>query len=91
MQAIRTTYHAPTATKGPRITAVNAWGDKCTVPVFNVSNMGENDHLRATEALCDKLHWKGRLIAGELRDGMVFVFDPESSPSVPNNLTRPTT
>ena len=54
-QAIRTTYHGPTDTKGSRFTA-RANGGSITVS-YDYSLAIDRNHVRAAEALALKLEW----------------------------------
>lgn len=54
-QAITTTYIGPSNTRGSRIKA-RAWCGTITVP-YNGSEGSELNHMRAAQALCEKLGW----------------------------------
>ena len=73
MKAIVTKYHGPTNNRGSRITASDGDGNRVTISYpYELSN--ENVHRAAAEALCKKMNWTGRLVAGGLKRGYVFVF-----------------
>lgn len=73
--AIITKYHAPTGTRGARISAT--WGDdRITVPYDNTDGAGGPAHRKAAEAICEQCGHAGlaaRLIEGSLPNGR-FVF-----------------
>jgi protein involved in temperature-dependent protein secretion len=70
MKAITTTYHGPTNTRGARISATDSDGNRVSVPY---SHSG-NEHDEAAMALCRKMGWHGRLIAGHTKQGRVYVW-----------------
>ncbi len=74
MKAIRTKYFGPTDFRGSRIKATD--GDNSVTIAYPHELSGEAVHRKAAELLCFRLHWKGTLIAGSLKDGYVFVFAP---------------
>jgi len=73
MKAIVTKYHGPTNNRGSRITASDEDGNKITIP-YPYELSGEDVHRKAAEALCQKMNWPGKLVAGSLKNGYVFVF-----------------
>jgi hypothetical protein len=75
MKAIRTKYHGPTTTKGAKIVASDDDGNRVSIS-YSYGLSGEAAHRKAADALCTKMHWKGEIIGGSLRDGYVFVFVP---------------
>jgi hypothetical protein len=76
MKAIQTTYKGPTNTRGSRIIASDCDGNKVTIP-YPYDLSGSEVHRKAADALCAKMQWKGEMIGGWLKNGMVFVFTPE--------------
>jgi hypothetical protein len=76
MKAIQTTYKGPTNTRGSWIIASDCDGNKVTIP-YPYDLSGEAVHRKAADALCAKMQWKGEMIGGWLKNGMVFVFTPE--------------
>jgi hypothetical protein len=94
MKAIVTKYHGPTDTRGSRITASDSDNNRVTVAVseleararqagVKLSMSGEELHLFAAQALCEKMNWSGSdtLVGGGLKKGYVFVFT-EPSPDL---------
>jgi hypothetical protein len=76
MQTISTTYHGPTDTHGPRITARSSSGFSATVPA-DTDKDGPARHWPAAQALARRLGWQGTMQAGATRAGFVFAFiDP---------------
>ena len=73
MQAITTIYHGPTYSKGSRIIASNCDG-KRLVMSYDCALNNDANHKKAALALRDKMGWKGRLIGGGIKNGMVWVF-----------------
>ena len=73
MKAIVTKYHGPTNFKGARITASDEDGNRVTIP-YPYELSGEAVHRKAAEALCSKMKWTGKLVAGGIKNGYVFVF-----------------
>lgn len=73
MKAIQTKYVGPTNTKGSRIIATDNDGNKVTIS-YPYELSGEDVHRKAAQALCDKMNWKGEMIAGWVKNGYVFVF-----------------
>ena len=79
MQAITTRFHGPTDCKGPRISATSGGGHRVYIDVpDNMHSGSEDTHGLAAVALCKKLGWTGRMVAGATRDGYAFVFLPRS-------------
>ena len=72
-KAIVTKYHGPTNTRGSRISASDGDGNRVSVS-YDHALSGEAVHRVAAEALCAKMKWTGRPVAGGLRDGYAFVF-----------------
>src|SRR5262249_46546078 len=62
-----------TDTKGSRITAFDSNGNKVTVSYDHASH---DPHRDAVVKLCRKMNWTGKLIAGGMDNGYVFVFLP---------------
>lgn len=71
-QAITTKYHGPTNTKGARISATTESGIRITIG-YPYELSGEACHRKAAEALCAKMGWNRRLVAGATKRGYVFV------------------
>jgi hypothetical protein len=78
MKAITTRFHGPTDTKGSRVSATDEDGNRITISYSQVLN-SEAAHAEAAIALCRKLGWAGRLIAGGTKHGYVFTFEHEQS------------
>ena len=72
-KAIVTRYKGPTDTKGSRITADDGDGNRISIP-YPHELSGEACHLKAAEALRDKMGWTGKLAGGGTRTGYAFVF-----------------
>lgn len=71
MKAIITKYHEPTNFKGSRISASAEGGDR-----IYISYPHELSGDEVADALCKKLNWCGKLIAGSgLHGEVIFVFD----------------
>lgn len=72
-QAIETHYIGPTNFRGARILARAAAG-KIVVPWDGKLGIEQN-HAVAAKALCDKMGWSGKYVAGGLADdsGMAWV------------------
>jgi len=87
MKAIRTKYLGPTNYRGARISASDEDGNRITIP-YPHELSGEAVHRKAADALCTKMHWCGRLIGGSLKNGYVFVFDPDKRFTI-NDQMRP--
>ena len=73
MKAIRTKYHGPTDTRGPRITASDEDGNRVSIP-YPYELSGEAVHRKAADRLCEKMNWTGQLAGGALKNGYVFVW-----------------
>ena len=73
MKAIRTKYHAPTDTRGSRITASDEDGNRVSIP-YPYELSGEAVHRKAADRLCEKMNWTGQLAGGALKNGYVFVW-----------------
>lgn len=86
MQAIKTVYLGPTDTRGSCIKATAENGASITIDYPHERNTGADAHSVAAVALCHKLGWDGKLIAGALKDCYVFVF-AESQPVYDIGLT----
>lgn len=74
-QSISTRYIGPTDFRGSRVKATASGGLSKTIPWDDTLGIDEN-HTAAAIALCKKLGWKGKLVAGSDRQGRgnVFVF-----------------
>lgn len=73
MQAIITKFHPATDTKGARISAT-CNGGKVYISYPHECSEGEQVHKQAAIALCNKMNWKGELVAGCLPDGKGYAF-----------------
>lgn len=73
MKAITTKYLGATNTRGARIVASDQDNNRVVIPYPHELNT-EQAHEAAAKALCLKMQWTGRLIAGSLNRGYVFVF-----------------
>lgn len=75
-QAITTTFHGPTDTKGSRVTARAAAGS-CTVECEDSYSI-EDNHAAAARKLAERFNWAGRFFIGSIhRGGYVFVLADE--------------
>jgi hypothetical protein len=74
MKAITTKYHGATNSRGSRIIASDGDRNRVSIPYPHEAHQGEEAHSLAAIALCRKMNWNGRLIAGSLKDGYVFVW-----------------
>lgn len=73
MQAIETKFLGPTNTRGARIVARTANGQKITVPFDHASRTGIDAHAPAAYALARKMGWGGDWFGGTLENSYVFV------------------
>jgi hypothetical protein len=88
MQAIKTTYHGPTDTRGARIKAACERGS-CYIPYPYELGPGEECHIAAADELCRRFYeedakrygfapeqstWNRPRITGALKDCYVHVF-----------------
>lgn len=73
MKAIITKYLPCTDTRGSRIKASDEDGNSVTIP-YPHELSGEEKHRAAADALCKKMGWTGKMIAGSLKNNYVFVF-----------------
>jgi hypothetical protein len=71
-QAITTTYHGPTTYKGARVSATSESGIRVYIP-YDYEGDTYQVHEKAVRALCAKLGWKGRFVAGGTKRGYVWV------------------
>jgi hypothetical protein len=75
MKAILTKYQGPTYRRGSRIVATDSDNNKFILSLHGGEGRNISDeHRRAAEGLRDKMEWKGRLVGGEIKGGMAFVF-----------------
>lgn len=72
-RAILTKYLPATNFRGSRITAWDSEGHRVTQS-YNSGVSTEEAHQQVAYALRDKMNWKGKLIGGGLKTGMVWVF-----------------
>jgi hypothetical protein len=74
MIAIETKYYGATNTRGSKIIASTANGQRLSFPYDHEGN----EHERAADALARKMGWldngKFRLVGGGTKSGMAFVF-----------------
>ena len=73
MKAIETRFHGPTNVRGSRFSATDSDNNRVTVSSDHALNSDEN-HRAAAEALKAKMGWKGEIIGGSTKRGMVWVF-----------------
>ncbi len=73
MKAILTKYHGPTDTEHSWIGAFDMDRNRIAIP-YPHELSGEECYRVAAQALCDKMHWTGRMVGGAIRDGYAFVF-----------------
>jgi hypothetical protein len=75
VKAITTKFHGPTSTHGPRISATDNDGNRATIPYdYGADLLG---HLQAVKTLCKKMGWKGQLVQGAIKGGLVWVWADE--------------
>lgn len=83
MQVIETIYHGVTNTRPARITAAQSGGPtKATISRDGAPGDDNEAHAMAARALAQKLNWRGEMVGGHTRDGMVWVFLDPASPRV---------
>lgn len=78
MKAITTTYVPASSSRPARVKATDMDRHRVTVPydILDASEQSElAAHARAAIALCKKMGWKGKLIAGQHNSGYAFVFE----------------
>lgn len=73
MKAIQTKIMPATDYKGTRIVATAEGHNQLVVNLSDNLTWDQN-HEFAANALAVKLGWRGRMVSGELLDGMVHVF-----------------
>lgn len=71
-QAIVTTYHGPTNTRGSRISAKCDAG-RLSVPYDYALNV-EDNHASAAQQLANRLGWGGHFVGGGLPNGKGYAF-----------------
>ena len=81
MKAITTKCHGPTNHKGSRISADDMDGNRVYIP-YPYELDSQDAHFQAAKALCKKMDWSGKLVAGAIQDGYVFVWMPATCYSV---------
>ena len=74
MQTITTKFIGATNYRGERIKATSESGISATVD-YDYSGRAIDCHWEAVKALCEKLDWEGNFIAGNTKNGYVWVFD----------------
>jgi uncharacterized protein YjlB len=72
MQAIRTTFHGATNTRGARVTARAESGRSLTVS-YSYGQDGPANHARAVRDLVRKLEWTGNWTGGTFGGSMYWV------------------
>jgi len=90
MQAITTTYHGSTNTRGAYWSAQSESGRRAKADRWTEDH-GRNEPAdasrRAVLALCRKLGWTVTLIEGATRSGYAYVFyEPIGSPAVQDGV-----
>lgn len=73
MKAIKTIYLSPTDKRGARIKATDLDRNSITIPYDHCLCDAAN-HVAAAQALCDKMDWPGKRLAGSLSNYYVHVF-----------------
>lgn len=84
MQVIETRYHGATNSRPARIIATPS-GNSVTQAVISRDSASDDDniaHGEAARVLAGKMGWRGEMIGGHTRDGMVWVFVAEQSPRI---------
>jgi hypothetical protein len=76
LRAIQTKYLRPTNSRPARVKAFDCVGNSITC-AWDSFDDDSRSHRLAAETLRDQLGWKGELIGGHTKDGMVFLFRPE--------------
>jgi len=71
MKAIMTKYHGPTNTRGSRVSASDSDGNRVSV---SFDHSSRDPHDLAVIALCKKMGWTGKLVAGGWKHGHVYVW-----------------
>lgn len=71
MQAIKTRFTSPTATRPARIIATGCPGQRLVLPYDHKHNLAQN-HLHAAQALATRLGWPGRWVQGETPEGYTW-------------------
>jgi hypothetical protein len=82
-KAIRTRYHGPTATRGPRISASDAGGNLVSISPDLPVTVGEldNAHRKAAYTLMRKMGWPNVLIPGSFAKDTYWVMLPGDHPT----------
>lgn len=75
MQTISTNYLAPTNHRGSRIKATASGNDASVTIAYPYDGTDDSMHWQAANALRAKLNWKGAMVRGHTKTGMIFVFD----------------
>lgn len=73
MVAIETKYIGPTDTKPSRIRASTSNGQSLTMG-YDHELTTDDAHAKVAIALRDKMGWKGEMVCGATKAGLVFVF-----------------
>ncbi len=82
MQTIETKYVGPSNVRGSRIIATASGAGHRVIISYDSALSSEDAHAKGATALCTKLGWEGKLIAGHTKTGMVWVFDEGLSPRI---------
>lgn len=72
MQAIKTRFTGPTATRPARIIATGCPGQRLTLPYAPKHNLAKN-HRLAAQALATRLNWPGRWVQVVTSEGYVWI------------------
>ena len=72
MKTISTKYLSATNFKGSRIKATDC-DNSITISYPHELNH-EQAHMKAAQALMEKMDWLGEMMGGHTKDGMVFIF-----------------
>ena len=74
MQTIETRFIPATNTKGERVKAIASGGGGSVTLQWSYSGQTVDCHFEAVKALCLKLGWLGKFVAGSTKKGFVWVF-----------------
>lgn len=70
MIVITTKFYGPTNTKGARVVASTSGGHRHTVG-YDYANGPLESHRKAATGLRDSMGWSGRLVGGDVTDGVM--------------------
>lgn len=76
MKAIRTRYHSPTNTRGPRVSATDHDGNRISIPYAHEHD-AETLHKIAAARLMQKMGWHGTLYGGHFDGDMIWVYEDD--------------